>query len=201
MSKEFFKDKRPHKGLDVNKFISELEEYLTINNQSNLNEAEQSLYEYRRMNLARMKRIAKSYSPSEELVRLISDIRNPQIWMILTEDWCGDSAQTLPYIAKLAEINRNITLRLLKRDDNTDIMDQYLHNGKSRSIPKLVAFDMNGNELFQWGPRPKLLAELVSEWKKVTPEKKDLLEKIHLWYGRDRGKELEKEFISIIGEL
>ena len=59
-------------------------------------------------------------------------------WLVLTEAWCGDAAQSLPIINKMAEVSDNITLRLILRDENLDVMDQFLQNGRSRSIPKLI---------------------------------------------------------------
>jgi hypothetical protein len=118
--------------------------------------------------------------------------------MVISEAWCGDSAQNLPYIAKIAECNPLINLRIILRDSNLDIMDLYLADGKSRSIPKLVAFDEDGNELFQWGARPKEAQELVTRLKNEGMEKEKFLEQLHLWYGRDRGRTLENELKIIL---
>lgn len=128
-------------------------------------------------------------------------ITSPQIWMLITEDWCGDSAQNIPYIFKLAECNNNISLRLIPRDENPDIMDMYLTDGKSRSIPKLVAFDENGNELFQWGPRPEEAIKLVKDLKEQGFSKEEFEKKLHLWYAKNKGKNLEEEFIEILKAL
>ena len=67
--------------------------------------------------------------------------------MVITENWCGDSAQNLPYL-KIASCNPLIDFRIILRDDNLDIMDLYLTDNKSRSIPKLIAKE-NGRA-FQW---------------------------------------------------
>jgi hypothetical protein len=121
--------------------------------------------------------------------------------MLLTEDWCGDSAQNIPYIVKMAECNSMINLRILLRDQNTDIIDLYLSDSNSRSIPKLVAFNENGDELFQWGPRPKEAQELVRKLKSEGLSKEEYILQLHLWYGKNRRKNLELEFIQIIEEL
>jgi len=89
-------------------------------------------------------------------------------------------------------------LRIILRDSNLDIMDLYLTDGKSRSIPKLVAFDEQGNELFQWGARPRQAQELVNRLRSEGMSKEIFLEQLHLWYGRDRGKSLESELKEII---
>ena len=63
-----------------------------------------------KLNLARTKRIEKQYEPSEEIIALINEIDDEQTWLVITESWCGDSAQNLPYIDKLTELSRNIEL-------------------------------------------------------------------------------------------
>ena len=118
--------------------------------------------------------------------------------MVITEDWCGDSAQNLPYIAALAKMNSNISLRILLRDENPDIIDQYLTKGISRSIPILVAFDEAGEELFRWGPRPKEAQELVEELKANGYIKKDYIEKLHYWYAKNRGNNIEAELTKLL---
>ncbi len=198
MPKKFFEDKRPHNGLTYNEYLNLFEKEISEKENIDLDEKEKVLFDYTKLNYQRSLRIQKSYKPSEELVSIINGIKAPQLWMVLTETWCGDSAQNLPYIAKIAELNNNIELRILLRDDNLDIMDQYLTNGTSRSIPKLVAFDKDGNELFQWGPRPKAAQDLVIQWKAEGLSKDEFIEKLHLWYGRNRGKELEEEFLSLL---
>jgi hypothetical protein len=121
--------------------------------------------------------------------------------MVITEDWCGDSAQNLPIFASLASLNKNIDLRIVLRDENPDIMNHYLTNGISRSIPILVVFDKSGNELFRWGPRPEEARELVDELKSQGYEKKEFLEKLHLWYARNRGKNTETELTDSLSKL
>ncbi len=117
--------------------------------------------------------------------------------MIITEDWCGDSAQNIPFLLKMTESNPNIEFKIIYRDQNTDIIDMYLTNG-GRAIPKIVGFNSEGNELLQWGPRPEYAKQLVKDWKESGLTKEEFNEKLHLWYGRDRGKTLEVEFASIL---
>jgi hypothetical protein len=117
--------------------------------------------------------------------------------MVITESWCGDSAQILPIIAKAASLNPKIIFEIVLRDSNLEIMDCYLTNG-TRSIPKLVVFDEMGNELLQWGPRPKVAQAILSNLKKEGIAPPLLYDKLHLWYGRDRGKEIEREIIELL---
>ena len=177
----------------LNKFINELSEI----NPDSLDEKARKKFETNKLNLQRSTRIMKTYKVSEDLKEEIQKINEPQTWMVITENWCGDSAQNLPYIALMAEENRNISFRIILRDSNLDIMDHYLTNG-TRSIPLLVAFDYNGNELFKWGARPNVVQELFLQWKAEGIVKPELYEKLHLWYARNKGQAIEADFLEIL---
>jgi hypothetical protein len=74
--------------------------------------------------------------------------------LVLAEDWCGDVINNLPILARLAEGSGNLNLRIFLRDQNLDIMDQYLKQGQHRSIPVFVFFDEDFRELGHWIERP-----------------------------------------------
>lgn len=162
-----------------------------------LNEMELAYYEYRKLNLARVSRLEKLYKPTNEALSLISRIQNNLIWLVITEDWCGDSAQTLPVISVLANLNKNIDLKILLRDSNLEIMEMYLTHGK-RSIPKLVVFDEKLNEIFHWGPRPAEAKALAEDLHKKSLEKHEIIKQLHLWYAKDGGYSTEKEIIGLL---
>ncbi len=156
--------------------------------------------EFTKLNLHRSERIGRTYKAPAQIKELIATITTPQTWLVLTEPWCGDSAQCLPYMAELARLNSNISLRMILRDDNPDIMDQFLTDGK-RSIPRLVIFDVNGCQITDWGPRPADAQVVFNDAKEAGLEKKDVLEKLHLFYGRNRGAALEEEFRYLLSGL
>jgi len=128
---------------------------------------------------------------------LFSKIKEKQQWIVITESWCGDSAQIVPVVAKLAQLNSQIDLKILLRDSNLDFMDLYLTNG-GRAIPKLIVYDENNVELFQWGPRPNAARELFNRLKNEGMEKSEINKELHLWYGRNRGREVEREIVELI---
>jgi hypothetical protein len=84
--------------------------------------------------------------------------------MVLGEDWCGDVIANLPIIAKLAQaVGPKLDLRIFKRDENLDIMDQYLYKGEFRSIPVVVVFDQDMNERGMWWERPQMARDEMDE--------------------------------------
>jgi len=158
-----------------------------------------SLIYFTKLNLQRLLRWDKTFQLSNETTATISSAK-PQIWWVITEAWCGDAAQTLPVINKMAEASSgNIKLRIIMRDEHTDIMNQYLTNG-GRSIPKLIAIGDNGNELFNWGPRPAAPQKMMMDWKSnnngLTLD--DIEKQIHLWYAKDKGISTEKELTNLL---
>ena len=200
MVPQFFKDKRPHNGLTYNEYMKKFKDEVNNTNSEILKDNDRQSLEYKKLNFQRTQRIEKSYEISGELKSEIENIQEKQIWMVITESWCGDSAQNLPYIAKMASLNPGIDFRIIHRDENPDIMDLYLTNG-TRSIPKLIVFDLEGNELFTWGPRPKTAQELIIQWKNEGIVKPELYEKLHLWYGRNKGKDIEAEFQELLTKV
>lgn len=182
-------------GISYNEFIrEEMKERLELQKQGKTID---NFDPYIELNYRRSLRVAKQVNITESMQKTLDNITTPMVWIVLTEAWCGDSAQSLPIIAALAERSSKINLIILLRDQNLEIMDNFLTNG-SRSIPKLVALDENSNILFTWGPRPQKAIQLFQEEKLKGTPKQDIYIKLHTWYGRDRGKTILAELLSLI---
>src|SRR5690606_33724710 len=90
--------------------------------------------------------------------------------LVLSEDWCGDAANSIPVLARLAELAPNLELRLLSRDENPDLMDAHLTNGTARAIPVVMLLDEDFVERGWWGSRPAELQRwVVEEGLKMEP--------------------------------
>ena len=152
---------------------------------------------FAKLNLHRTERIRRTWRPSPDLAATAARIDRPQTWLILTEPWCGDSAQCLPCLEILAASNPLITVRFVLRDDHPEIMDRYLTGGK-RSIPILAALADDGTELFRWGPRPAGAQAVFDAAAAEGLKKPAKLEKLHLFYGRDRGRALDAEMTAVL---
>ncbi len=191
MAKDFFVDKRPHNGLTADDYREYFRQQVDVAGPNQ---------EYTKLNFQRSSRIDRTYKVSDELAAKLGSLTEPQFWLIITEPWCGDSAQILPGLIKMAECSEHITLRMLLRDQNPDIIDQYLTNG-GRAIPKLIAFDESGHETFTWGPRPQEAQQIMIDGKAEGLEKEDIYKKMHLWYARNKQKAVESEIGAILDSL
>jgi hypothetical protein len=156
------------------------------------------LFSYSKLNEVRMKRLDKTVSINEELGDMVKSINKSMVWLTLTEGWCGDAAQNIPILFQIAALNENIEFRLLLRDENLDLMDDYLTNG-GRSIPKLIAIDPGQEKVLgTWGPRPQPAQERVMVFKKEYPDApySELSAEIHAWYAKDKGQTLQAEILD-----
>lgn len=194
--KSFFAEERPHDGLQYSEYLEEWEEQTTASPAEMDRSDRQKLY-YLQANWKRQADVHNAYSPSEPLRETVSRIEDPQLWMVLTEPWCGDSAFLLPVLAETAGLSDMITLRILYRDENLDIMDQYLTGG-SRSIPKLVAFSEDGEELFTWGPRPEGARRKFEELRDRHDDKMEVIEGLISYYEDGGWQETDDELIEAL---
>jgi hypothetical protein len=155
------------------------------------------------INAQRMKRIDKQCVINNNLNRLVSQINKKQKWIVISETWCGDSAQCLPVIAKIAKLNKNIKLEIIFRDEHLEVIDAFLTNG-TRSIPKLICVDEETESVnYIWGPRPRVIQDKVLELKSKNMEitHDELVKHIHLWYAQDKTNAIQNEFSELFLSL
>ena len=160
-----------------------------------------NMVDYTRMNLQRMRRVYKTTQITPELAVAMTKVTIPSYWIVLTEAWCGDAAQSIPVLAKLAELNDTIELKLLLRDEHLDLMTAYLTDG-ARAIPKLIWMAKeNSEEVATWGPRPEAAQELLISYKGNPEETYDeFSEKLQRWYNQDKTETLQIELLSMISQ-
>ena len=174
---------------------------LLIKGKSTSSEQSEDLTNYSRLNDRRMKRLDKTIKISEDTIQEFKKVKQPQTWLVLTEGWCGDAAQNLPILNKIASDTANIDLKIVLRDENLDLMDLFLTNG-GRSIPKLIVLDKDNNVLDFWGPRPTIATKMVADYKEkngtLDPQFKQDLQ---VWYNKDKGKSVQNDFVNLFAKF
>lgn len=166
------------------------------------NEQSEDLLHYSQLNEVRMNRLDKTIVVPEEVKQQLQALGAKYIWLVLAEGWCGDAAQLLPIMEKMTEVVSNIDLRIVFRDENDALMQEFLTNG-ARSVPKLIILNAENHEvLAAWGPRPEAAARLIKEYKAkfgvVNEEAKTELQK---WYLHDKGLSTMAEIVKIMQAL
>jgi len=154
--------------------------------------------ELTKLNFQRIQRIEKTTQVSEEIQKELNGLQQRWTWLVLVESWCGDVAQNLPTIHKIAEAShQKISLQLLLRDENLEVMDMFQTNG-GRSIPKLVCLDEKLNIVGTWGPRPEPVQALMLEAKAAGKTFDEIHDIVHGWYAKDKTQTLQTEFLALI---
>lgn len=116
--------------------------------------------------------------------------------LVIAEDWCGDAANTVPVMARLAELFKG-ELRVIPRDKYPQMMDAYLTSG-TRSIPIVIGLDEKMQEVGHWGPRPSALQAWVLEHKKMMPSPQRYAY-ARTWYAKDKGETTLREMLGVMG--
>lgn len=186
-------------AIDYNTYFEQIKNFSEAQKTSGL-EQSKSRIEFTILNFQRMKRLNKTITIDENAVKTLQSLQQIQTWLVITEAWCGDSAQVTPVFNKIAELSPAIDLKFVYRDENPELMDAFLTNG-GRSIPKLIALDTNLEVLFIWGPRPSIATQMVADYKEnhgmLTPEFKQDLQ---LWYTKDKGKNIVDDLLKLLTE-
>ncbi|MDT0556408.1 thioredoxin family protein [Patiriisocius hiemis] len=161
----------------------------------------EDLVQYTLLNNSRMNRHDKKMVVPDTINAFFSGFTKKQTWLVLTESWCGDAAQTMPMLYKLSQLAPSINLRVALRDKNVALMNHFLTNG-GMSIPKLIILDNESDSIVaDWGPRPSPAIKMVNEFKaqhgSLTPEFKQDLQ---IWYNKDKGISTAEDIYKLLKE-
>ncbi|WP_108807979.1 thioredoxin family protein [Aquimarina spinulae] len=185
------------KGISYTAYVELMNRLVAEENTTGAEQTQQRI-DFTKLNASRMRRLDKTLVIPEQSKQVFRDMKEKQIWFILIESWCADGAQTIPVLNKIAEASPAIDLKILLRDDNPEFMDLFLTNG-TRSIPKLVIVDNNGNVLNTWGPRSQVATNMVLAYKKENGKIDDTFKKsLQVWYNKNKGEAIINDLVNIV---
>lgn len=160
----------------------------------------QALVNFTKLNQQRMSRIAKTVKINEDLVKALHSKKEQIGFMIVTETWCGDAAQSLPVFIKLADLS-GIDTRIILRDENPELIDSHLTDG-GRSIPIVIGISKSDwKPLFVWGPRPLELQRYALSYKHAAEPKishDEFVLQLQQWYNKDKQQSIQRELTDLI---
>jgi len=189
-------------NLDYKRYFNQAisyDQYLR-NFQNEIAEGGDSEYaQYLPQNWQRQSRLDRKLKLSEILISALDNLDRQLNWLVITEHWCGDASQIIPIINKAADkSNGKIDLRFIYRDENLELMDAHLTDGRSRSIPILIQLDSDLNYISSYGPRPaeaqKLVMSLLSRQEPYSIP-------LHTWYAKDKQQSIQNDIAEKISEI
>lgn len=154
---------------------------------------------YTQLNATRMKRLDQKVKLLPSVLERLENYEQALTWLVLTEAWCGDAAQIIPVLAKMAAAAPHIELRTLLRDEHLDLMDAFLTDG-GRAIPKVIVLNQETREVLgSWGPRPVEAQRKVTDFKLLKEEHPELADfdefriELQQWYNKDKSHSTQRE--------
>ncbi|WP_298286672.1 thioredoxin family protein [uncultured Lutibacter sp.] len=161
-------------------------------------EQSEVLLEYSLLNDKRMDRLDKTLKVTDETLNSLSQLNKPFTFLVISEGWCGDAAQIVPVLNKIASASSKIDLKIVFRDENEELMNQFLTNG-SKSIPKTILLDANKQVITSWGPRPSIATKMVLDYKEKNGAiDAEFKKNLQLWYNKDKGNSTQNDIIKLL---
>lgn len=177
------------KAISYEKYLTKFQAEIAIGEASNF-------AQYLPQNWSRQSRLDRKFKLREDLQLAIEKIETPINWLVITEHWCGDASQINPIINKVAlESKGKINLKFIYRDENEDLIDAHLTDGRSRSIPILLHLDSNYNFINSYGPRPEEAQKLV---KSLLKDGEPYSIPLHTWYAKDKQQSIQEDLIKLL---
>mgnify|MGYP000058891101 CR=1 FL=1 len=159
-----------------------------------------ALLNYSLLNDKRMSRLDKKTKLSETTVDALKKTKEKQTWLLITEGWCGDAAQIAPVINKMSMATDKVDLKVVLRDENEALMNEFLTNG-SKSIPKLVVLNEHDEVISSWGPRPSIATKMVADYKeKHGGLDADFKRDLQVWYNKNKGENIQEDMLAFLGQ-
>ena len=186
------------KAISFEEYLKNTEE-IVLKNEQDLTKEEREMLEYYKLGVQRMNRMLKVYTPDAEQLAKLQEKNFKGKILIISEGWCGDAGQTVPAVSLFFKGHNEV--RIAYRDENLDLIDQFLTNG-TRSIPIIIILDENDNVVTHWGPRPAYGNELLRKFK-ADPEnytKEQFHNDLQVYYSKNRGKDTIEEILSLIND-
>jgi hypothetical protein len=190
-------------GMNYIEYLNLIDLLLTENKTTGIDQSDKNL-NYAKLNQQRMHRLEKTIVLDGSYAAIFHKIEHAIEVLVITEGWCGDSAQICPWFHELEKVsNGKIKSYFLLRDEHLEIMDCFLTNG-SRSIPKFIFFSpISGEVLATWGPRPKAIQDWFLDTKSKFPDllKDEIGLQLHQFYTKDKGHEILSDLKNILNTI
>lgn len=172
---------------------------LLAEGKSSGDEQSDEILAYSQLNETRMNRLDKTIKITPDTEAFLSALNTEYIWLVLSEGWCGDAAQILPIINKMAQVSAKIDLKIAFRDENPELMNLYLTNG-GKAIPKMIILDKKTlGVLADWGPRPAEAIKLIADYKATFGVIDETVKtQLQMWYLHDKGISTQNEIVGLL---
>ncbi len=118
-------------------------------------------------------------------------------FLVIAEDWCRDSVESIPYLARLVELVPSLELRIVRSDEAAGLMRRYPTPDGRPATPTVVLLDSTFAERGCFVERPAALRRWIDGHRsRLDPG--GLAAGERDWYRRDRGREVVRELVGML---
>jgi hypothetical protein len=133
-----------------------------------------------------------------ELMTRMRALPDKRRLLVVAEDWCSDSVNTVPYIARLVDgAPERLAMRLLDSVRGQPVMEAHRTPDGRAATPTIVMLDTAGALVGSWTERPSTTQTWFLEKQKTTMQK-PLHDELMAWYAQDGGKTTVAEIAEIL---
>ncbi len=115
--------------------------------------------------------------------------------LVVAVDSCSDSANTIPYIAKLVELVPSLEMRIVLPGPGARVMEEHRTPDGRAATPTLVLLDPSGNEVGCLIERPSTLQKLIMSMREAGTLESFQKQK---WYDEDAGATFVREMVTVL---
>ena len=156
------------------------------------------LFNFSVLNDKRMDRLDKTLKITKETQASVDSLKNNFTFLVIAEGWCCDAAQIVPILNKIAEASPKIDLKIVLRDENEELMNQFLTNG-SKSVPKIIIVNHENEVINSWGPRPSIATKMVLDYKAENGSiDAEFKKNLQIWYNKDKGNSTQEDLLKLL---
>ena len=118
--------------------------------------------------------------------------------LVVAEDWCSDSVNTVPYIARLIDgAPERLDMRLVNRETGKEVMEAYKTPDGRTATPTVVVLGEDWHVIGTLTERPASVETWFLEKQKTTMQK-PLHDELMAWYEKDAGKTTVNEIADLV---
>lgn len=117
--------------------------------------------------------------------------------LVVAEDGCGDSANTIPYLARFLDAVGGIEMRIVNAKDGRWVMEAHRSRDGRAATPTVLLLDADHEFAGCWVERPAPLHEWFEASRDTMPQKR-LYDRKYAWYDEDLGRTTVREFVEML---
>jgi len=135
-------------------------------------------------------------APTHQALQAAKAVGTELKFLVVAEDWCGDSVNTVPYLARLVEQVPGWEMRIINSRRGADIMAANLTPDGREATPTILLLDSDDEQVGAFVERPTILQEWFLRAESDLP-RKELFDQKYTWYAEDAGEETVRELTEL----